>query len=333
MGKSKLDSVKEQVIINDLIENNFDDFKSLCKKYDISYRVLERIRKNIGIYGNHAPRIDKDDIEYMLIKMREHPEKTYDEWIKEVPYTKKQLEKIRAMDVNLPSLVKAAKQKQNNSFVPAEKEEEILNYILNNPNTNYEKLENIFGFSQKVFERIRKNNGNPPLNRRPAKTLQYKLKQENKRYCPNCGSIKRLEEFHSYKLSYCKQCEKIKYDEKTGEKKLSDFILYKIKNSVMSLYKRHPDLTSDIDFNYIMDMYNSQNGKCFYSGRILELSRKSDFSLSIDRIDSKVGYMKGNIVLCCKIINYMKQEYDVGLFLRLCKDVAKYQSQSSPKIF
>jgi hypothetical protein len=46
--------------------------------------------------------------------------------------------------------------------------------------------------------------------------------------------------------------------------------------------------------------------KCFYTGRQFEA--KGDFSLSIDRIDNKLGYIEGNVVACTVEINRKKTD-------------------------
>ena len=61
---------------------------------------------------------------------------------------------------------------------------------------------------------------------------------------------------------------------------------------------------------YIMEMYENQGHKCFYTG--IEMSFSSKLTKpSVDRVDSNKGYTKGNIVLCCMGINFMKNDVPV----------------------
>ena len=52
--------------------------------------------------------------------------------------------------------------------------------------------------------------------------------------------------------------------------------------------------------------------ECYYSGIILETPNKDDEGAiqynarTIDRIDNTAGYVKGNVVACCHLINYLK---------------------------
>lgn len=72
----------------------------------------------------------------------------------------------------------------------------------------------------------------------------------------------------------------------------------------------------DIDYDYIMEVYNQQEGKCFYSGDDLALSGSS--VLSIDRFDSLRGYTKDNIVLCTWAANNIKNSFMYNDFINLC---------------
>jgi hypothetical protein len=47
-------------------------------------------------------------------------------------------------------------------------------------------------------------------------------------------------------------------------------------------------------------------------------------TVSIERIDSKVGYTPENTILVCQAINRMKSDFEFEDFFKLCKDVALY---------
>jgi len=79
----------------------------------------------------------------------------------------------------------------------------------------------------------------------------------------------------------------------------------------------------ELELGYIQALYEKQNGRCFYSGANMTFIPRSDFVISLDRIDSSIGYIKGNVVLCCADINYMKGPLDREKFILLCNYISK----------
>lgn len=59
----------------------------------------------------------------------------------------------------------------------------------------------------------------------------------------------------------------------------------------------------DIDRPYLIHLLESQGGRCSMSGVPLEFKSNLQFSVSLDRIDSKIGYVKGNVRLVAVIFN------------------------------
>lgn len=95
--------------------------------------------------------------------------------------------------------------------------------------------------------------------------------------------------------------------------RLDKWVSYLYKNC----YKNNKRFGSDIDFdpNYILELYNKQNGLCAYFKIPLIISTENKHPLkpSIDRIDNNKGYTKDNIVLCCLMANMGRNScnYDV----------------------
>lgn len=81
-----------------------------------------------------------------------------------------------------------------------------------------------------------------------------------------------------------------------------------------------------ITIEYIWNLFIKQNRKCALSGLSLVFPSKtnlSDGNASLDRIDSKRGYVDGNVQWIHKDINYMKQEYDEKYFVEMCTKIAQ----------
>ena len=292
--------------------------KDVCKKFEIGHRVLGRIRRKYGMYDGFTKRLTKDQSTLILEFMRNNPLTTYDELVNIFGSTQKQLAKIRYKDKNLPNLMWVTKRKKNNSYLTPEVEQELVEYMRINTLHTYEDIMKEFKCSIRQVERSRAENKFPPIKRRPATTHQSILRKEGKRYCPKCDTIKLQEDFLSYRQSCCAKCEKIRECERVGTGDLEKFILVKIKQSLNRVNREN-----DLSLSKIIEIYNIQSGKCYYSGRTLVLEKCNPFSLSIDRISSDLGYTGDNVVLCCSMVNYMKQEYDYEVFLNICNEISR----------
>lgn len=113
----------------------------------------------------------------------------------------------------------------------------------------------------------------------------------------------------------------IKKDEQNGETSkgpLSDLeVAKKMLNLKQSADSRN--IKFDLSFTTLKELMEQK--KCFYTGRILE--PKGDFSLSIDRIDNKLGYVEGNVVACTVDINRKKTDITIEEIEMLYKAIQK----------
>lgn len=76
-----------------------------------------------------------------------------------------------------------------------------------------------------------------------------------------------------------------------------------------------------IDDTYLEELFKKQNGKCFYSGLDMTFERDGKYIMSVDRVDSNKGYIKDNVVLCCSIVNSMKNTLTTEEFLFIIKQL------------
>lgn len=80
----------------------------------------------------------------------------------------------------------------------------------------------------------------------------------------------------------------------------------------------------DIDIKYIWYLYIRQGKVCALSGLPLDFNKDTDMSMvSLDRINNEKGYVKRNIQLLHKTINFMKYVYTQKEFIKMCKLVAQ----------
>jgi hypothetical protein len=87
--------------------------------------------------------------------------------------------------------------------------------------------------------------------------------------------------------------------------------------------------SKNLDFNitieYLWEIWENQEHKCALTGEILEFSSYyNKNTASLDRIDSKKGYVIGNVEWVHSSINAMKQRYSKDYFINMCKKVSKF---------
>lgn len=162
------------------------------------------------------------------------------------------------------------------------------------------------GFTQHAIGRIVKE-----LKLRPHHKGHLEI-YEDKGRCIKCKEMQPLNYFkHSRKRGYdriCKTCYYIKRNQRMS-KNLSSGLKHRAARC-HSVAKKQK-IPFNIDGAYLLDIYNKQNGKCFYTDRIMNtdfgIGASSD-SISVDRVIPAQGYVKGNVVLCCRKINSVKND-------------------------
>lgn len=70
-----------------------------------------------------------------------------------------------------------------------------------------------------------------------------------------------------------------------------------------------------IDETWIRDQLERQEGLCFYTKQPLALEAGHRETLSVDRVDSRLGYVPANVVLCGALVNKMKLDLSMDEFI------------------
>ena len=80
-----------------------------------------------------------------------------------------------------------------------------------------------------------------------------------------------------------------------------------------------------VDAEYLWDLFQRQGGLCALSGLALRLGKRP--TASLDRIDSALGYVSGNVQWVHKDLNRMKQALPQGTFIWWCQQVARHRPE------
>lgn len=132
--------------------------------------------------------------------------------------------------------------------------------------------------------------------------------------CSRCCEVKSLFDWpmaregkkHPYRLSYCQLCRKKQMYLRLNacpESFMGDRF-HKVKRRAL-VEKTEFNLTKE----FVIQLYKSQNGLCFYTGETLHLMNgkgRLPTGLSIDRVDNSKGYTVDNVVLCTSRFNTIK---------------------------
>ena len=134
-----------------------------------------------------------------------------------------------------------------------------------------------------------------------------------KKICSTCNRILPIEDFETssnkkgtFTRAVCRTCNQGKreaHNSKTPYNYLT-YLTTQLKST-----RRDSGIEWEIDKDYIHKIWDKQKGKCNITGLNMTWSKGNGvirYSASIDRMNSNVGYVIGNIQLVCSMINIMK---------------------------
>ena len=113
-----------------------------------------------------------------------------------------------------------------------------------------------------------------------------------------------------------KNIKKLDSSEKTQDNIIAQFLL---KKSSQCRRRRDKVLEYNLTLEYIKELLLKQEYKDYYTGQVPE--NYEDYS--IDRIDSNLGYIEGNIVITTNRVNTMKNDMSTEEFKKLISDIYK----------
>ena len=175
-----------------------------------------------------------------------------------------------------------------------------------------------------------------------SRPVHAEIIKSGRQVCKHCNTEKSIEEFYAngcfkdgvkkYR-STCKSCvleksaEKSSAIYKTKAQKRSSSPKNFISGVLNHAVRRKRHLGCDIDLIYLMNLYEKQEGKCAISG--VEMTYMAGFgrtstNISIDRIDSSKGYLRGNVQFVCDVVNRMKQDMAQKELYDWCEKILRF---------
>jgi hypothetical protein len=144
--------------------------------------------------------------------------------------------------------------------------------------------------------------------------------------CSHCNEEKEIIHFKTRPVNkdgYANQCKKCEYEICTDSRQA-----YVLKNWAKRLFldaKAHSKYDFDIDEQFVSELYEKQNGKCFWFNVDLKPSNiaKYPWQPSLDRLDREKGYTKDNVVLACYSANIGRNTSDEATFSLFVEDLKK----------
>jgi len=94
------------------------------------------------------------------------------------------------------------------------------------------------------------------------------------------------------------------------------------------------EIPFDITKDYILSLFESQGGRCFYSDIQLNIVKENEerthdpFKMSLDCIDPALGYVEGNVVWCAYCVNALKLKMTVESMVDVCREIVKKADQA-----
>lgn len=143
-----------------------------------------------------------------------------------------------------------------------------------------------------------------------------------------CGGVHKIHR-HSLTQSKSTQCKPCADKARVSQEEFPQAFFTKI---VLDAKRRN--LSLDITRDYIYNLFVAQNRMCALSGLPISFAQRNwdhfhgGSTASLDRIDSSIGYIKGNVQWVHKDINRMKQTFSQEYFGELCNLVVEHKEKS-----
>jgi len=162
---------------------------------------------------------------------------------------------------------------------------------------------------------------------------KLRVANRNTKICTKCGVTKLINDFNWKVLNKrlnneCGPCQ-MDRDNVRHSSSIHSFIRMKILNKISECKRGRRGKYTNLDFDSFWQIWEDQYKLfgilCPYSGVQMTFQRGEGnigTNASIDRFDSSLGYIPGNVVFCTSLTNNMKLDMGFEEFLVQCQTIA-----------
>lgn len=145
--------------------------------------------------------------------------------------------------------------------------------------------------------------------------------------CIHCKKIFYSQAQHVINSKHgCKECKGNNMSAKnsvhwSGGEYIPGFFVSRIKHAAV---RKSRTIDFDLSFKYLDELWIYQKGMCAYTNEKLWFGRSRVYgNASLDRIDSSLGYIEGNVQFVHKDVNIMKWDLSNRRFLEICEKITE----------
>ena len=139
--------------------------------------------------------------------------------------------------------------------------------------------------------------------------------------CTVCKESKSHEAFRPVRLrngkmalkARCRQCESkyaMKWQEENDYCQDIQYVFYQRAYGIIRDRRAPVGFSCKELKEYLISLWEKQHGKCYYTGKNMVFNgytKNIMNAVTVDRVEPSLGYVKDNIVVCCAIVNRIKQ--------------------------
>lgn len=151
----------------------------------------------------------------------------------------------------------------------------------------------------------------------PRKSANWAGSEDIK--CSICSKVKHMSEYLKikkdsvYYYSFCKACK----GDKERVRYLASPVTWRKKAYDIKVSAKRRGIAFDLSEDYLQYIHTTQNGLCAYTNVLLDLSTGrglADDCVSVDRFDTSLGYVTGNVIICSTRSNTIKYNQSLEEF-------------------